>query len=204
MSTVVHSRDPLAARVRFPELLQLHRPGAAGHVVQFYDDDAVIVETVSYLTAKALKTGSSALIIATPSHRLAIEEHLTETGLDVGACRNGAPLTAKDAADTLSQFMVDGSPDRAAFDLRIGGMIGEAAGRSATGFVFAFGEMVALLCAADNLRGAVRLEQLWNRLGRRQNFSLYCAYPISCLNNMTQSVDALIEICAQHWLTIPA
>ena len=78
-----------------------------------------------------------------------------------------------------------------------------AAERSSTRFVFAFGEMVALLYAAGNPAGAIRVEQLWNELAQRQSFSLYCAYPLSSLEK-NLDVDALVEICAEHALTIPA
>ena len=63
--------------------------------------------------------------------------------------------------------------------------------------------MVALLCAANKADGAVHLEQLWNSLAEWQRFSLFCAYPLNSLGSEPDA-DALIEICAEHVLTIPA
>src|SRR6185312_10486958 len=45
--------------------------------------------------------------------------------------------------------------------------------------IHAFGEMVALLWADGNRDGAIRLEELWNELGERRRFALFCAYPIA-------------------------
>jgi hypothetical protein len=63
--------------------------------------------------------------------------------------------------------------------------------------------MVGLLCAANKPDGAVLLEQFWNSLAERHRFSLYCAYSLSSIGPDT-NVDALMQICAEHVLTIPA
>ncbi len=107
-----------------------------------------------------------------------------------------------DAAQAASQILLDGSPDEAKFEDLIGDTIRSAAKNSANGFVFVFGEIVALLCAADNSAGAVRLEQLWNSLAERNHFSLYCAYPLTSLGTVPDA-DAVMKICAEHSLTIP-
>ncbi len=64
-----------------------------------------------------------------------------------------------------------------------------------------FGEMVSLLCAANNPDAAVRLEQLWNYLSLRHRFSLHCAHSLSSLHG---EPDTLLKICAEHALAIPS
>ena len=100
-------------------------------------------------------------------------------------------------------MLLDGSLDQANFDRVIGGVIGRAAASCAGGFVFAFGEMVGLLCADNNPEAAVVLEQFWNALAGRYPFSLYCAYSLSSLGP-EPDLNALMQICAEHVLTIPA
>lgn len=202
MSKPPISRDWLGvARLRFPELLRLHNPDTAQHVVRFYQDETFVLDNVSHLAAEALAAGSSVVIVATDSHRHQIGERLCALRSDLEALRSTGHYVATDAAEALSQFMIEASPDEAAFDRVIGAIMREAAKHSANDFVFAFGEMVALLCAENNPAGAVRLEQLWNMLADRQRFSLYCAYPLSSL--IGQNIDAVMQICAEHDLTIP-
>jgi hypothetical protein len=203
LSTVQSSRNWSAARLRFPELVHLHRPDTAQHLVQFYDDDTFVIKTASHLVAQALVEASSVVIIATEFHLRQITAELATFRLDIEAYRKAGHYVTCDAADALARCMVEGSPDQTAFDRAIGDTMCEAAKNSATGFVFAFGEMVALLSAANDLEGAVRLEQLWNNLARRQRFSLYCAYPLGSLET-TANVDALTRICTEHTLTIPS
>jgi len=70
--------------------------------------------------------------------------------------------------------MAAGKPDRVAFDRVIGTVIR----RSAEGgrLVHAFGEMVALLWDEGLVSEAVQLEGMWDELGRRSPFSLFCGY----------------------------
>ena len=192
------------APLKSPDLLCLHKPETASqHIVQFYDHDTAIVENVTYLVAHALNAGNSSVIVATDLHLAQIERGLEAQHLDLKALRAAGRYQTLDAAQTLSQFIVDGLPIKAEFDRTIGDAIRRAAEHSADGFVFAFGEMVGLLCAAGNPAGAVLLEQFWNALARHQKFSLYCAYSMSSLGP-EPDVDALIKICAEHALTIPA
>jgi hypothetical protein len=160
-----------------------------------------VVENISYLAAQALIAGNSSVIIATDAHLEQIRQKLARFGLNLDALRIAGRYVAAEASTALSQFMVDGCPDKAKFDRFIGGIVHGAAESSASGFVFAFGEMVGLLCAANNPDGAVLLEQFWNSLAERYRFSLYCAYSLSSLGT-EPSGDTVIKICAEHALTV--
>lgn len=197
-----HAGHPLP--FKSPDLLCLHRPEtAAQHVVQFYDNDSAVVENVSFLAAQAFRAGNSSVVVATDRHLQEIGRRLEREGFDLAALRLAHRYLALDAAETISQLVVNGCLDHARFDDVIGGVIGRAAASSADGFVFAFGEMVGLLCAANNPEAAVVLEQFWNALAERYPFSLYCAYSLSSLGP-EPNVNALMQICAEHVLTIPA
>ena len=194
---------PLAARVKCPELLNLHKPQAARHLVQFYADDSVLIESVSYLAGKALAAGESSVIIATPAHIGAIENRLACYALDLNSLREAGRYLSLDAAQTLAQLVTDSAPDQGKFDQVVGAVLRHATKSSANGFVFAFGEMVALLCADNRAPAAVSLERLWNTLAHQCHFSLYCAYPLVCFGDQPD-LDVLSQICAEHSLTIPA
>lgn len=188
---------------RCPELLRLHKPESSSqHLVQFYEDESSIVENVAYLAARTLASGDSSVIVATEAHVEQIRQRLASSSLDLDAARKSGRYVTVDSSKALSKFMVDGQPDKAKFDEVVGGIVRRAAKNSANGFVFAFGEMVGLLCEANNPDAAVRLEQFWNSLAEQHRFSLYCAYSLSSLGSEPDA-NALIQICAEHALTIP-
>jgi hypothetical protein len=193
----------LASRTRYPELLALHRSQSAGHIVQFYENDAIVIEIVSYIASNSLQAGNSSIVITTRPHLERIEEQLIASGRDLGEPQKIGHYIALDAAVTLSQLLVDGWPDKAKFDETIGGVVRRAIEKSTDRFVFAFGEMVALLCYANKAAAAIYLEQLWNELAASYHFSLCCAYPLDSFDG-NPDLDAVFQICAQHSLVIPA
>jgi hypothetical protein len=189
--------------IRSSDVLSLFRPECASHFVQFYADDVFLIENVAYLTSKALEIGESSVLIATPAHLSAFEKQLAKHGVDFDASRATGRYVPLDAAQTLAGFLVDGAPDPLKFEDTVGAMVREAGKSSDNGFIFAFGEMVTLLCADGRPRGAIRLEQMWNALARKCRFSLYCAYPLSIFDSKPD-VSLLLQICAEHSLAIPA
>jgi hypothetical protein len=57
--------------------------------------------------------------------------------------------------------------------------------------------MVAVLWAQGKHRAAIRLEELWNALAQRRDFSLLCGYPASAVEQPALAT-ALEEVCACH------
>ena len=186
---------------RKPELARLHRHDGAQHLVQFYADEDSFVRNVSYVLRRALLAGDSTLIIATETHLAALDTELVSAGLKLAALRESGNYTPLIAADLMSRYLEDGWPNERKFKEIVGGLFRQSAAKSANNFVFAFGEMVALLCAQNRPAAAVRLEELWNGLAATQSLSLYCAYPLECL---VAHPDFIFRICAQHSMTIPA
>ncbi|MEJ7765518.1 MAG: MEDS domain-containing protein [Acidimicrobiales bacterium] len=145
------------------------------HVVQLYDCDAELVDSVSDYLGEALRAHEVAVVVATPEHRRDFEAALVEDGFDlVAACREGR-YVALDAAATMARFVFDGRVDPLLFDSVVGRLMRTA---SAAGHpVRAYGEMVALLWDGGHVNAAIELETLWNELGSVLPFSLLCAYP---------------------------
>jgi hypothetical protein len=113
--------------------------------------------------------------------------------VDLAAARDNSSYLAWDAAQTLSELMAADKLDSAAFDRVIGTVIAAAgaAGRP----VRAFGEMVALLWDDGLVSEAVRLETMWEELGGRHPFSLFCGYRTDAV---TRDMDAFAEVCRLH------
>lgn len=188
---------------RSRDLLPLLRPETRGHVVQFYEHDAFLVENVTYLVGKSLSAGDSSVLVATSSHVGSMEKLLMRRGFDLKSLRAAGRYVALDANETLSCLMLNDRPNAGRFSQIIEDVIRRAIVKSGTQFAFAFGEMVALLCAADKPDAALCLEQLWNSLIERYCFSLCCAYPLRSLVSES-ALNAVFDICAEHSLTIPA
>ncbi len=175
--------------------------GDREHFVQFYESDEFLIESVSGFVAAALNEGQSSVVIATHAHRVALQRKLAADGIAIAGAIEAGRYIVLDAADTLAKFMVDGLPDARLFTAHVGQAISQLAqgGRR----VHAFGEMVALLWAEGNRHAAIRLEELWNELGKSHRFALFCAYPIAGFDDVSHAVP-FNGICACHTRVFPA
>lgn len=164
-----------------------------GHFVQFYRDDAVLIESVGAYLAASLGAREAAIVIATPGHREALTHSLRRRGIEVAGAIARRQFLSLDAQETLNRFMVDGMPDEALFRETVGKRVNESL--ASWKHLRAFGEMVALLWAEGNREGALRLEQLWNRLGASRPFTLFCAYQKDAFG---AEVGPYREVCHEH------
>lgn len=170
------------------------------YAIQFYENDGFLAESVSAFIGNGIDAGEGGIIIGTPEHRGAVENHLSDR-LDLEIARAKGLYTSLDAAQTLSLFMVSGEPDPKCFEQTIGGLIKQTVNCSQRK-VRAFGEMVALLWADGNYEAAIRLEELWNDLGRTHSFSLLCAYPMKNFGNPA-SGELFERFCKTHSHAVP-
>jgi len=179
--------------------------------VQFYSDDAYLLDSVSRFIGAALKNGEGAVVIATKSHRAAIAQRIIEDGIDLAQASQSGRYLALDAEETLSQFMAFNAPgeqelpDPRKFHQIISKALETAsiASLSEPPKVCAFGEMVSLLWDSGNRTAAIRLEHLWNELAETHAFSILCAYPMRGFDR-DEYGEAFLDICAAHSCVIPA
>jgi PAS domain S-box-containing protein len=173
------------------------------HSVQFYSDDEYLISQVTRSISDALISGEAAIVIATASHREALEKNLA--GKVPGfydAAAQGRYVTMA-AAETLSQFMLEGSPDPERFIQTVGSAVkGASLCAIKRGCVAAFGEMVAILWEQGNKAAAIRLEELWNDLIQKYSLSLLCAYRIQSFSKI-QDQEPFLNICKEHSDVIP-
>jgi anti-sigma regulatory factor (Ser/Thr protein kinase) len=168
---------------------------AGGHLVQFYDDDAHLAQTVGGYLTRAMQGGAVAVVIATDEHRRRFLAELESAGMDTAACSREGTLIVLDAADTMAGFVEGGQVDHEAFHRVLGSVLrrAEATGRP----VCAYGEMVALLWEAGNVLTAIELERAWNELARELPFTLVCGYRSESVR-INEHADALHEVCRLH------
>jgi len=189
------------SRSRFRPRTETHRQ----HDVQFYFDDQFLIESLSAFVRNALDAGTSAIVVATRSHCVSLADRLRRDGTDLTSAIGHGRYMALDAAETLDRFMLNGSPD----ELRFGECIGDAISCSAhaalcqNATVSIYGEMASILWQRRDTQGALRLEELWNRLSAHYSFHLLCGCPITSFDRRTHT-DLFSQICCQHDAVIPA
>jgi signal transduction histidine kinase len=188
--------------------LSTFAPGDTGehksHTVQFYADDAFLMDDMSRFLGTALGRGDSAIVICTRAHREGLSQRLKVRWPEISRAIDTGRYVQLDAAQTLAQFMVDDCPDAQRFADFMGPVISraQAVAESDPARVAAFGEMVTLLWAQGKSDAAVRLEELWNALSRTHSFSLRCSYPMAGFSRQEDG-GPFARICAQHSAVIP-
>jgi PAS domain S-box-containing protein len=182
------------------------------HVVQFYEADEFLTNSVGDFLSAGLVAGAPCIVIATAAHRADLERRLIADGLDLAAAQARGDYCALDAAETLAKFMSGDALDTVRFAEVIGGMIGHAAqgqqrwhgqqGQARQPHVF--GEMVALLWEDGRPSSAIELEALWNELSASLSypFLLCCAYPMRLLAGEANA-EQFAAICRSHSHVIP-
>jgi two-component system, OmpR family, sensor histidine kinase VicK len=170
----------------------------ADHVVQFYVADGFLIDRLAAFIGEGLASNEVAIAVATPAHLAALESRLRDDGLRDRLESEHGLYIQLDAVDTLARFMVGGAPDAERFDAVIGGLI-RSAGQTRS--VRVFGEMVAILWAEGESAQALALEQLWNELQQREQFTLFCAYPTAAIATADHGYHRQ-DICALHGKTM--
>ena len=164
------------------------------HHLQLFDSSKSLAETVAAFLLAGFNRGEPLLVVATPEHRELLLRKLEEAGLNVRDAMISSRLTVLDAAQTLDKFMRQDTPNAAAFDEVVGTLVGRISnGRR----VCIYGEMVDVLAARGNYKAAHQLEELWNDLGRRESYTLFCGYASGHFGDPKTS-KALHDICDAH------
>jgi hypothetical protein len=122
--------------------------------------------------------GDSLVAIAIPEHVDAFRDTLADDGFDPHGLQRWGQLRFVDAASLMHGFMRNGVPDAGMFLSLSEILIRDAEGRSRTGRVRLYGEMVNLLWREWNLPGAASLERLWNQVIQLHRAALFCAYEV--------------------------
>jgi MEDS: MEthanogen/methylotroph, DcmR Sensory domain len=169
--------------------------GPKDHVVVFHRSDDELARVVTDYLLGALENDGAAVVVTTRAHRAAIEDRLGRDGADLSAAGAAGCYVALDAADVLSQFMINDYADPAGFWRVISPVIRKASRNG--GSVRVFAEMVSLMWADGRPSPAADLEALWTELTAQYSCSLLCAYPAGLLRD-AERADDLAEILAGH------
>jgi hypothetical protein len=166
------------------------------HAVQFYRDDNSLFTTVAAFLGEGLVMMHPAIVIATPAHRVAIEEHLCGRLIDCAKARRQGDLVMLDAEETLGLFMIGDHPEPELFERAVGAVIKQAIDESRSGSVVrAYGEMVDILWQQGRSEAALSVEMLWNKLIVRHGLALLCGYSMGHFYKQPRQLEL---VCSQH------
>ncbi|NOK02191.1 histidine kinase [Myxococcus xanthus] len=173
------------------------------HTVQFYEDEAIVIDIVEAYITGGLERGDPLVIIAQASHRQQLIARLVAAGVDTAAAISSGQLTLLDARETLTRFMVGGRPNWERFREVIGTVIEHSLAAARPGAkVRAYGEMVDVLCLDGMPDVAVELEALWNDLSVLYPLSLLCTYAIGHFGQAAHA-RPFLDVCKAHAHVIP-
>ena len=166
------------------------------HAMQLFDsDDTLSMHAATFLHRGYLQ-GEQLRVIATSDHMAAIARHLGNLGCPVTDALASGRLRWMDAPTTLQMLMPDGRPPDEAHLRALAREMAQARDHSHAPTRF-YGEMVDLLAARGDFRGAVGLERVWNRVLAGAPATLLCGYSSTHFGDPSTSA-ALHEICQQH------
>lgn len=177
----------------------------AAHVVQFYEDSSLFLDQLADFAGSALGSGGSCMVIATPERLRGLAERLAGWAIDVPLVIDSGRYMALDAEETLARITVEGWPNRELFGRTIEPLLAraQAAALRKPARVYAFGEMVGMLWERAHHDAAIELEQLWNEMQTRHEFSLLCAYPLSSFADEAHQ-EHFRQVCQEHSQVAPA
>jgi len=170
------------------------------HAVQFYESGQSLHGEVQQFFERALDDRQPSVMIARRETFDAVIGRLVASRGGMSDAINGIGFV--DAAAALDGIMDGRTPDPVRFEKALSAILDDMR-PPAGGVVHVYGEMVDLLCAADNHEGALRLEQVGERLMEEQPVSILCAYALERFDN---DADArlLRAVCRHHTDVLPA
>jgi hypothetical protein len=178
----------------------LTNPISGNYIVKVCRDEAVKTNSVAQYVTEGLINGEAVVIIARPFLRNAIIDFLVTQDFDVQSSKDQGKIKFLDAEFLLSSLWIDDGIDAEAFEKFVSDPL--IAMKHKYGKIRIFGEMVNLLWHKGAYDEAMQLEDRWNDLYDKIDFSLLCTYSLNHLDPSTYD-EALEKICRCHTHHIP-
>jgi hypothetical protein len=147
-----------------------------GHSVVLYaNEEPRLIDHVVLFLCENLAAENPVLMVTTAAHRALFLDALREAGANPEAALASGQLVCLDAVATIEEILIDGRIDWRAFERSCSERVRNLRMR---GPLRVYGEMVGVLWALGRHEAAMELELHWNRLRKRVDFDLLCAYEI--------------------------
>jgi DNA-binding NarL/FixJ family response regulator len=181
-----------------PRLPRNHRTSRC-HEVQFYSEEAVLLERLSRFVGAVLDAGGVVVGFVTEHHRKMFIEGLQSNGLNVRAAIQQGTYRLLDVTDSISAFMVNDSVDPVRYLEGMADLVesGLRAARSNHPHVAVYGELAVPLLAQGNADAVLQIEQLSDQFATEYELDILCTYPVK--RSRRKETGAVRQrICAEH------
>jgi hypothetical protein len=170
------------------------RIGSA-HLVQLFDSDESLADAVADFLGQGLRNNGTVLAVMDEQRWYAVAMRMSASGWPIDEAIRAGDLTVRNAAETLRTFMRRDKPDAGLFQGTVEHLVSSLAARGKP--LWIYGEMVDVLASQGEYAAAHELEGLWNTLGTRVEFTLFCGYSAAHFGD-PRNAGALRRICASH------
>lgn len=172
---------------------------APRHEIQFFSDEAILLDRSSRLIEAALEAGHAAVVCATKPLRDDLAHALQGRHLNVDDLLRRGNYVTLDAVETLSTLVSGESLDQVKFFEIFGGAVTCAAdtARGSRARVALYQECAALLWAQGREEPAIQLERLFNELANRYDVDVLCGYSVTYFHG-EEDKHAIQRLCAEH------
>jgi hypothetical protein len=151
------------------------------HIVQLYQDEEFLNRAVCRFAGAGFANGEGIILFPTLPHWNAMRPRLEAEGVDVQAAQERGQLTVVDANQLLPRFMRNAMPDSPLFNDALVDILGQArAGNYQR--VRLWGEMVDVLWERGDVAASMSLEDLFDQLGKKREFSIFCSFLMDNFN----------------------
>jgi hypothetical protein len=164
------------------------------HVVQIYENDETLINSLSKFVIGGIKSGDPSIVIATGSHLRDLKNSIKNEGFNIEILQEQNLFIPLDASDILSKFMINNWPDDLLFEKTVSAIVDKVPHDHNK--IRTFGEMVSILWDEELHGATIYLEHLWNKFCSQHPMSLLCAYPKKAFRDSYAS--SLQHICKSH------
>ena len=203
-AAVTNAQTPDGLRIKeilesFALRLPRNRKTTRCHEVQFYSDEAVLLDRLSRFVGPALDAGGVVVGFVTEQHRNTFVEGLQSNGLNVRAAIQQGTYRLLDVTDAISAFMVNDSVDPVRYLEGMADLVdsGLRAATSNHPRVAVYGELAVPLLAQGNADAVLQIEQLSDQFATEYELDILCTYPVK--RSRRKETGAVRQrICAEH------
>lgn len=176
------------------------KTAAGNHILEFYDDDAFLVDTVSFFARAGFRAGEGVVLVATPARRAALRQRLTGDGFRPQELEEKGGLVIYDAEKALVDILGPGGPSPDKFEAFVASMTAKAArGRPRVRW---WGEMVDLLWRKAKRKDALMVEALFDAYLKTHPLTLLHCVSVDTFSNEAFDGETQ-ELMKRHSHSIP-
>lgn len=164
------------------------------HVVQLYQNDEILLDTLTGFVQNAIDSNENAMVIATDSHLNALESRIERYGFHIDKLIFDGQFIPLDVEEVIAEFMIDGKAEESHIAETMSGLFTKGVNNN-RGFRLC-GEIAHTLLAQGHREIATEVERIADSLNHVNPTCVFCIYSKNLVGDDPITYDKVI--CAQH------